>query len=392
MDRLMDALILFRTKIAEFVGTDFTQVKFESLAWAAGIGASLALLLLLKLLFSRKRTRAHSGHVIPKNFRPSLWIKAVRTAPKIILAAGTALLIFALADPYLPRTKNVEVVESRERVDLVDVSGSMADEFRDTGKSAGEIARNAHLKFLMLRRGKKDRVSLWLFSDNPYKAEDFIVDDDTYFFQVFDAPYSFTPLPDYCLKNSGTTSVAEEDFFSELESFGTTYSRSTIAPCNRIQPVPDEGSTDLAKALAGVIPYFDQESDPHIKRKTLVIFTDAEVDVYPEAELKQLKERKIVPYIVFVDQSDGEGGVSSRAQQLISTISSFGGKYYRATDEKELEEAVRDIDKTEKARIEVEKYASKLYIFQRFLAMGLLLLLLGTLVGLTVELRWTEYP
>ena len=43
----------------------------------------------------------------------------------------------------------------------------MAWEFPDTNKSKAEVARDAHLEFLDMRRDKNDRVSLWLFSTYP---------------------------------------------------------------------------------------------------------------------------------------------------------------------------------------------------------------------------------
>ncbi len=48
--------------------------------------------------------------------------------------------------------------------DLVDTPGSMAWKFPEINKSKAEVARDAHLEFLDMRRNKNDRVLLWLFS------------------------------------------------------------------------------------------------------------------------------------------------------------------------------------------------------------------------------------
>ena len=117
----------------------------------------------------------------------------MHSAPKLLLAAALVLLIVSVADPFLTATEEVSgYVESRVRIDLVDTSGSMAWEFPDTNKSKAEVARDAHLEFLDMRRDKNDRVSLWLFSTYPYMVDDFVMDDELYYFQVWDAPYVMT--------------------------------------------------------------------------------------------------------------------------------------------------------------------------------------------------------
>ena len=110
--------------------------------------------------------------------------------PKALLALAVAGVSVALADPFLMATDEVQrEVESRVRIDLVDTSLSMAWEFSNAGRSRAEIAREAHLRFLDMRREKGDRVSLWLFSSYPYMVDDFVFDDEMYYFQVMDAPY-----------------------------------------------------------------------------------------------------------------------------------------------------------------------------------------------------------
>ena len=97
------------------------------------------------------------------------------------MTAALAVLLVAMADPYLTATEEVAGdMESRVRIDLVDTSLSMAWEFPDTNKSKAEVARDAHLEFLDMRRDKNDRVSLWLFSTYPYMVDDFVMDDELY--------------------------------------------------------------------------------------------------------------------------------------------------------------------------------------------------------------------
>ena len=117
--------------------------------------------------------------------------KAFYSVPKLLLALAVVALLVAVSDPFLTATEEVTGdVESRVRIDLVDTSLSMAWDFPPLEKSRAGVAREAHLEFLEMRRGKNDRVSLWVFSSYPYMIDDFVVDDDLYYFQVMDAPYA----------------------------------------------------------------------------------------------------------------------------------------------------------------------------------------------------------
>ena len=174
----------------ELVETEMAQVRYGDVGLASILGMMVgvaAIVAVARLVFRpQKHTRQHSGHVIDPKYQKGLWIRTAHTLPKVFVAGALALMLFAAADPFLTATEEVSgYVESRVRVDLVDTSGSMAWEFPDTGKSKAEVARDAHLRFLEMRKEKNDRVSLWLFSTYPYMVDDFVMDDELYFFQVW---------------------------------------------------------------------------------------------------------------------------------------------------------------------------------------------------------------
>ncbi|MDP2598751.1 MAG: hypothetical protein Q8P49_02895 [Candidatus Liptonbacteria bacterium] len=373
-------------KLAEFEGTDFGQIQFESRAWAIGMGISLIVLLALKLIFPRKKyARAHSGHSIPVGFRKSFSAKTIRVIPKCIVAAGAFFLLIAIAKPFLPATKKIEFVESRERIDLQDVSRSTGWEFAGSGKSVAQILREAHLQFLKLRRGQHDRVSYWLFADHPYKIEDFIMDDEAYLFQIFAAPYL---LLDPGYKGDVYPPITGDD------SLWRSSDPYIVVPPNKIQWVAGESGTDLKYALVAVIKYFDERGDRKIKRRSLLLMTDAAIDSYPSDELDALRKRRIIPYIIWVRPNEEKESYSHRenAARLIREIPDYGGKVYPAADTGAIKRAYEDINRLEKARVRVERHTLAPTLFQRFSFVGVMLMCAGLVCWWIVEMRWGEYP
>ena len=171
------------TGLVELLETEFAQVRYGDIGMATALSFAVGVVAVAsaaRLMFRRrKHVRQHSGHVIERRHTKRLWIKTAHSLPKVLVGGALALMLFAAADPFLTATEEVSgYIESRVRVDLVDTSGSMAWEFPDTGKSKAEVARDAHLRFLDMRQGKNDRVSLWLFSTYPYMVDDFVMDDE----------------------------------------------------------------------------------------------------------------------------------------------------------------------------------------------------------------------
>ena len=155
---------------------------------------------------------------------------------KLALALALAMVLVALSDPFLTSTERVTGnVESRVRIDLVDTSLSMAWEFSNSDRSRAEVARETHLEFLDMRRQKNDRVSLWIFSSYPYMVDDFVLDDELYYFQVMEAPW-------VTVKILATEPGAPRDRF--------------FVPEDKIRIIDSEGTTNITLALQAIIRHF----------------------------------------------------------------------------------------------------------------------------------------
>ncbi len=359
----------------ELVETEMAQIRYGDVGLASILGIMVgvaAIVAVARLAFRpQKHTRQHSGHVIDPKYQKGLWIRTAHTLPKVFVAGALALMLFAAADPFLTATEEVSgYVESRVRVDLVDTSGSMAWEFPDTGKSKAEVARDAHLRFLEMRKEKNDRVSLWLFSTYPYMVDDFVMDDELYFFQVWDAPYVMTQRLD----------------------------KAMVVPRDKVRIVPAEGDTNIIRPLQSITKQFDQDeaalSAGQNQNRAVLIVTDAAVDEFPDAEFAALNQRNIVPYIIYINTSDARTAMIGHPStpRLIEMIREYGGDYFDVTDEDSLTEAYQAIDEREAVRVEQKHRALKVPIYSRFLLLAMGLLAVGIPMGLVAELLWGTTP
>ena len=368
-------LAFLTSSIDELAATEIGQVRYGDVGlafWLTVVVAVAAVVSFVRLVSRRNKfSRQHSGHVIDPKYQKRLWVRTAHTAPKMLVAGALALVIFAAADPFLTATEEVSgFVESRVRVDLVDTSGSMAWEFPDTGKSKAEIARDAHLRFLEMREGKNDRVSLWLFSTYPYMVDDFVMDDELYFFQVWDAPYVMTQRLD----------------------------KAMVVPPDKVRIVPAEGDTNIIRPLQSIMKQFDKDEAAvgggTNQNRAVLIVTDAAVDEFPDAEFAALNQRNIVPYIIYINTSDARTAMIGHPStpRLIEMIREYGGDYFDVTDEDSLTDAYTAIDEREAVRMELRHRALKVPIYSRFLLIAMGLLAVGIPVGFVAEVVWGTGP
>ena len=378
-----------RTQTQELLATDLNQIRYTDIGltyWLSVAVTLVAVLTLVRLwLTTRRHHREHSGHVVERRFQRGSWSRALYNIPKLLLGLALAGLLVAMADPYLTATEETAGdMETRVRIDLVDTSLSMAWEFPGSGKSRGQVAREAHLEFLEMRRDKNDRVSLWLFSSFPYMVDDFVIDDELYFFQVMDAPYAIVRI---LAPQSGTP---PDQLF---------------VPEDKVRIIESEGNTNIIRALQSVVKHFDRDSAsvsggaaPH---RAVLIVTDADVDEIPDAEFVELNKRNIVPYMIFINaqrqtpattRGSAAGAPAGNTQALIDTIRDFGGDYFDVTDADGLARAYEAIDEAETVLVELSHRAVKVPIYSRFLLISMVLLVVGIPAGFLAELMWGTHP
>jgi hypothetical protein len=122
--------------------------------------------------------------------------------------------------------------------------------------------------------------------------------------------------------------------------------------------------------------------------------TDADVDVIPRAELEQIEERNIVPYVIYIN-ADGVAIDTTDAPEvpeLIKMIREFGGDYFDVTDQDSLDRAYEAIDEQEAVRVEVSHRAQRVPIYARFLLLSMVFLVVGIPAGFVAEFLWGINP
>ena len=376
------ALDLFiRTRFQELVDTDFAQVRYGDTGTAVVFTLIVIAALFVtfaRLLFLRRRhSRQHSGHEVARRHQRGFLVGLAYNIPKIVLGLALIIILVALSDPFVTSTEEVTGnVESRVRIDLVDTSLSMAWEFANSELSRAEVARASHLEFLEMRREKNDRVSLWLFSSYPYMVDDFVIDDELYFFQVMEAPY-------VTVKILASEPGAQRDKY--------------FVPEDKVRIIESEGTTNIQLALQSVLRHFDRDAEIFnrgaTEHRAVLIITDADVDEIPVAELSALNARNIVPYIIYINTENVRATDEDAAgPSLIDSIRDYGGDYFDVSTEDGLQRAYAAIDERETVRVELKHRALRVPIYSRFLLLSLVLMVIGIPAGFIAELIWGTHP
>jgi Ca-activated chloride channel family protein len=150
--------------------------------------------------------------------------------------------------------------------------------------------------------------------------------------------------------------------------------------------------------------------DSKAKSKVIIFMTDGENNsgtIDPETGLEIAKGYGIKIYTIGIGK-DGEtklpivvtdpfGNKVKRYQPFFSTInedllklmaSETGGKYWRATSARSMEEVFKEIDKLEKTKVEINKYTKYTELFPFWLTMAFFCLLFSLILERVILRRF----
>ncbi len=263
--------------------------------------------------------------------------------PFVLRFFSVAFFLFALARPQSFTTGENISTEGIDIVMLLDISGSMLAE--DFKPNRLEAAKNVIDKFISGR--KSDRIGLVIF-----------------------ARESFTQCPltiDYSVLR---------DLLKEVKS-GML-----------------EDGTAIGNAIANGV---NRLKDSDAKSKVIILLTDGvnnsgEIDPITAAQIAKkfgiriytigLGTHGTAPYPVQtpfgIQYQNVPVEIDEATLKEIASIT--GGKYFRATGNRKLEEIYREIDKLEKSKIEVTSYRHAHEKFYSFASIGLILLFIELLL------------
>src|SRR3989344_132901 len=367
---------MIRKIVSEFLSLPFKEIEYASQDYAFFIGVILAFIILaviiLAFLVRRRRSQKQFGYQVSRGYRRGPVRQLVFILPLLIAIVSAGGLVAALSEPFLKQIREEsEIIKSRIRVDIRDSSTSMWEEFPGSEKSKAQVAVEGHAQLVKMRSGKNDRVSLWIFGSFPYMVEDFIVDDELYYFQVLNAPW---------ITWSGDVYKWYEEN-PDAPWRGVTVDKYNITK-------NDGGGTNLALVLRAFIKQFDNDPESNkidpatrrIVRKSVIIVSDGQPDAPVPQELRELKRRNVVVYLILINNLAG-----GQIPPLMNEIRATGGEYFDVKDANSLTRAYGAIDRMETADVEKKTLVFKVELFQQFILTSVVLLLLGITLGLIFE-------
>ena len=283
------------------------------------IGWYLAGGLLLALLLRRVRRNPYFGHPLLVYLRarvrpPSLVIYL----PKLLEFVALVCLSVALLNPVIPFAEHTVKREGLNLALVVDLSSSMQMPVtggRHKRNGVGETRMDAVKRTIIdfIRHRKGDRLGIIVFSNNAYVVSP----------MTFDYDY--------------------------LANYVEMINEKTLS---------DEGMTAIGEGLLLARDLLLRAGTEGDRRgNVIVLLTDGENNTGRPVDyaLRELKDTKIKTYFIGVEVVMGttvQNQGFNDAPILVAGVRSTGGQYFDARDAKQLEQAYRQIDITEKAKFQ----------------------------------------
>jgi Ca-activated chloride channel family protein len=345
--------------------------------WPANTGLTFArpwLLLLLLAIPLLAYLRGKRGPAAALTFSSTSAFHAIgkqsaARAGKILrslLLASLAIFVIALARPQLGKSLTQVEASGIDIMLVLDVSGSMlTKDFTIGGQEATRLDAVRAVTRQFIEARPNDRIGIIAFGTQPYVVSPMTLDHD------------------WLLQNLDRV---------------------------RIGLVEEETAIGLAMAAAG-----NRLNDKRSKSRAIVLLTDGDNNagkISPNTAAEAVKALYIKFYAIGIGTNgiapvpvpgagghaltDVDGGiiyenafVHFNEAGLKEVAKIAGGKFFRATDTKSLEQIYRDIDKLEKSTISVKKYQQYRDLFPLCLMSGCGLLLAQILLSQTI---WKKLP
>jgi Ca-activated chloride channel family protein len=333
----------------------FLRPDDARLAVIALVGLAVAMLVLRATVRRRARQQRVALPAILRS-RQIVSLAFIRHVPLVLLLAGLPFFALALADPQSVLRQREETFPGRRIALMIDASSSMVRPFTaptlrtGTGSQASFFTTvSAAERFVELRtRGQyRDLMALIEFGDQAYVITPFTTDYDN-------IRLSLSLIGD----------------FSEFIRF------------------PDQG-TLLGNAVQQGVALFEAFEFLEASGNLMVLFSDGEdssviASGTPVGDIVRAAVRAKVP-IYFVRTRYGrEFGTLVSDSEWRAAVEATGGRFYAASDETTILQAIRDIDRLGAGRIELTQYVSQRPMYAPFALIAAALWILATVLATTV--------
>jgi Ca-activated chloride channel homolog len=350
----------FTDSIADWRDLRLSELQFWRRADARLMIIGLIALLVVLVIARTAVTRRAGRHQIilpalPRSIRGSRLAFLVHT-PLVLFLAGLVFFALALGDPYTSLVKKDVTYPGRRIALLIDASSSMRAPFLAQHLNARAATDytffttvGAAKRFVELRLKSKyrDLMSLIEFGNEAYVVTPFTNDYDNILLSI-----------------------------------------SLIGDPVEFSMFPDQG-TIIAQAIDQSVGLFKAFNFLDASGNLMVIFTDGE-DTHAVVEGKSLDDivenataSKVPVYMVRTNYSMTKGKVIPD-ELWIPAIAKTGGKFFAASDENSLIQAINEIDRVSAGSIEVKQYTRQQPRFAMFTAVALIFWVLAAGLKLTL--------
>ena len=356
MGTLIDVAERLRALLAEGFGQGLAELRFwhgNEARLGLAIAASLALALLVFRSALTRTTRKRVALPAVLTALQSRSFAFLRHLPIALVAAGVPWIILAVADPYSTLTQRQETFPGRRICIMLDASSSMVRPFNAPAlRQAGGVTTQATFfttvaaaqRFVQLRtQGKyRDLMALVEFGDQAYVVTPFTTDYDNI-----------------------VLSLSLVGDFTEFIRF------------------PDQG-TVLSTAITQGVSLFRAFNYLDAAGNLMVLFSDGEDSEVIAGNktvddvVRDAQEAKVPIFFVRTRFERGFGSVVSDANWK-AAVERTGGRFYAASNEATLLQAIRDIDRASVGKIEIKQYVTQRPKYRPFalVAAGLWSLAIG---------------
>ena len=357
---ILDVWPLIFGAVTDALNLDWSELSYKRsslvIRAAAFITAVFFTALIIKWRKNRKSNSNYLTSLVPdKHHEPGIVFKLARGLTWGLVFVSLCFLGITLANPVVFISNTTEQIESRELIYVKDVSASNGMRIKSSNVSRGEVAQETLEKLIMKRKDKRDRVAYVVFGTQSEIWSGFTTSFESLAFSVSMAPIALAP------------SVIPE-----------AWSGMFILKKGQYTPSETGGRTFLNLGLEAAIYLFDRKGSPKVteelkqnpnaKMRSVVIITDGAADVDPEPQFRELRRRRIIPYLVFIDPDRtvekklyGENHIQSQLpNQLLMMVRRYGGQYFLASDRESVDRISEALDKLQSV-----KQVSKINIKER---------------------------
>jgi Ca-activated chloride channel family protein len=332
MAQLADLLIVVRRTLEEWLRIRWAELRFAAIEEAVLLlvilaAAAVLLAVVRSLLGARRRRAAVALPAILPVIRPAPWA-AVRHAPYVLFLAGLPFFAVALADPVTAFTREELTYQGRRIALVVDGSNSMILPFRTS-----TLRPRSDRAFFTATASAEHFMKLRM--DGPYRDLIALIQFGTY-------AYVVTPF---------TTDYENVLLSLRLISDPVNWARFS------------DGGTTILEGIAEGAKLFRAFDFANASGNLMVVFTDG-IDTRLQLQGRSIDQlvasarQSAIPVYMIRTGFNRKFGDVREDPLWKEAVERTGGRFYAASDESTILQAVRDVDRVAAGRIDVQEYTA----------------------------------